>query len=58
MESQFKLLQELINKAGINVVTCGMCGDVLLHRVNEDEVSCPHCEFKSDPCDFPDLFLK
>ena len=48
-------LNVAINEIGINIVTCGNCGDVLLHKTSEDTITCPHCEFKSEPCDFPDL---
>jgi len=48
---------ELISqKANINIVTCGECGDVLLHSTEASEIECPHCGFTSEPCDFPDLF--
>jgi len=53
---QFELSREVVQKSGINIVTCGMCGEVLLHRFEETEIKCPYCEFESEPCDFPDLF--
>lgn len=58
MKNQYKLLQEVIKNTGINIVTCGDCGDVLLHRLDGAEVVCPHCNFTSDECNFGDLFLK
>lgn len=55
MEEQIKL-QEEMQSNGINLVTCGSCGDVLLHRIVEGDITCPHCGLESDPCNFPDLF--
>jgi DNA-directed RNA polymerase subunit RPC12/RpoP len=50
-------LQEKIQKlADINVVTCGHCGNVLLHERNDKEIECPYCETIMDVCDCPDLF--
>lgn len=53
-KTQIELMQEIIDKAKINIVTCGMCGDVLLHEIEDEEIKC-HCGFESEPCDFPDL---
>ena len=54
-ETQQDLLNEIIDKAGVNIVSCGNCGSVFLHRVNNIELCCPDCKYKSEPCDFPDL---
>lgn len=54
-ETQLELLQEIVEKAGINIVTCGNCGNVILHRTPTEEIKCESCEFESEPCDFPDL---
>jgi len=51
---QYDLQQEVIQKANINIVTCGDCGSVLLHRLEVEEVVCDSCGFTSEPCDFPD----
>lgn len=48
-------LNDLINKAGVNAVTCGNCGDVFLHITAEETITCPHCDYSGEPCDFPDL---
>ena len=55
-ERQYELVQEIIKSTGINIVTCGMCGETLLHKLSDEEVECPYCEFKSEQSDFPDLF--
>jgi hypothetical protein len=54
--TQLMLAKELIEKASINIVTCGNCGAVILHKVNDFEITCYDCEFTSEPCDFPDLW--
>jgi len=51
-------LQAEIQEHGFNLVTCGRCGDPFLHRTSEVTLECPHCEFESDPSDFPDLFYE
>jgi len=53
---QYDLAQVVIVKSGINIVTCGNCGSVNLHRLEDTEITCMDCNFKSEPCDFPDLF--
>ena len=53
--SQLDLQQEIVNKAGINIVTCGNCGDVIFHRLPVDRLGCPSCTFEEDSCHFPDL---
>lgn len=57
-------LQEKVQRlANINIVNCGHCGSVLLHNIvplsedtsSEDyHITCPYCDFTSEPCDFPD----
>jgi hypothetical protein len=55
-ETQADLQREVVEKSGINIVSCGMCAEVILHRISDDEILCPHCEFNQDPCHFPDLY--
>lgn len=61
---QIDLIEEVQRVAGINVVNCGSCGSVLLHRIvpltmdtpaEEYDITCPYCDFTSEPCDFPDF---
>lgn len=54
--TQYELSQKIVKDANVNIVTCGMCGDVFLHKMEEEELQCPHCDFTSDPADFPDLY--
>jgi|TARA_X000000368_G_C22872946_1_gene641765 predicted RNA-binding Zn-ribbon protein involved in translation (DUF1610 family) len=63
MLEQYDMAQEIVNKTGINIVTCGNCGDVLLHNINDldsegtsNDIVCPSCGWESESCDFPDLF--
>lgn len=41
--------------AKINIVTCGSCGNVMFHEINDTNLLC-ECGFESEPCDFPDLW--
>jgi hypothetical protein len=53
---QIALQEEIQSVAGINIVNCGDCGSVLLHKIDESEdIVCPYCGFTSEPCDFPDF---
>ena len=52
---QIALSQEIISKTNINIVTCGHCGTILLHRLSEDKVTCGGCMSVMDTCDCPDL---
>ena len=62
---QIELQNRIVLLANINLVTCGNCGSVMFHEVvvitqdmeeEEYEIECPYCDFKSEPCDFPDFF--
>jgi hypothetical protein len=55
MEEQLQM-SRAINGIGINIVTCGDCGGVVLHKTSDEDITCPHCNFTSEPCDFPDLY--
>lgn len=57
-QNQYDLFRE-INAADINIVTCGNCGSVILHRIEPDieELTCPYCGYESEPCDFPDFIV-
>ena len=55
MKTQLEMQLEIVAKTGINIVTCGNCGSVVLHEISDEVITCPDCRFESDPCDFPDL---
>ena len=57
-EYQAQLQEDCVNKAGINIVTCGECGLVFLHEVGQETLVCPHCQLDFEPCDCPDLYFK
>ena len=52
-------LQERIQASGINVVTCGDCGDVMFYEMTDNfYVECS-CGFDSnEPSDFPDFWYR
>jgi hypothetical protein len=56
LAKQYELVRTVIEDANINIVTCGMCGSVVLHKIESEEIECYDCNFISEPCDFPDLF--
>ncbi len=47
-------LQEELQSKGFNVVECGNCGSILLHRTNQEKINC-FCGTK-DVSDCPDLY--
>lgn len=51
-----KQLQQELQLLGYNIVSCGSCGNVFLHRTPTEEIQCPHCTLVGEPCDFPDLY--
>ena len=57
MITQLEILNEIQND-GYNVVTCGNCGDVVLHKIlnNIETIVCPHCITTMDISDMPDLY--
>lgn len=58
MESQYELNQKIVNLTGLNLVTCGNCGSIVIHKVTDKKITCPYCNLTSELCDFPDLFNK
>ena len=55
---QYGLAQEILEDTGINIVTCGNCGHIFLHRLDDNLLTCPHCLRINEPCDCPDLFYQ
>ena len=56
-------LQYEMQKAGLNLVDCPNCGGTLIHetmtRVGDMyDITCPYCEYTSEPADFPDHFYE
>jgi len=57
INNQIKLAQEM-QVSGFNVVTCGHCGTVNIHRMSQEDIECWSCGYSSEPCDFPDYFYE
>jgi hypothetical protein len=50
-------LQGKIQSAGFNIVTCGNCGSILLHELEDEKIDC-FCGNTMDLHDCPDLWHK
>ena len=55
-ENQIRIQQEMQN-AGFNIVTCGNCGSTLLHEIEDETIECL-CGHDMDLSDCPDLWYK
>lgn len=53
---QLKLMDEVRRVANTNMVTCGNCGAILLHKGDIFKVNCYSCEQEMDVHDCPDYF--
>jgi hypothetical protein len=53
---QLALMDEIRAKTDINIVTCGHCGCVFLHKLDDLDLTCFDCKTNGEPCDHPDLF--
>jgi hypothetical protein len=56
VKKQIELQNKVIKLANINVVTCGNCGCVLLHELNDKPIDCACCNSTLDQSDCPDLW--
>jgi hypothetical protein len=54
--NQIELQEKVQRLADVNIVTCGHCGNVVLHEMDAEEIDCPYCDRVMDVCDCPDLF--
>jgi hypothetical protein len=50
-------LQEKMQSLGINLVTCGHCGTVLLHKTKEEKIDC-FCGRVMSLSDCPDYWYR
>ena len=57
-EKQIELQERVIALANINIVTCGHCGSVLLHELNDELIECASCKHELDQSDCPDLWYE
>lgn len=53
--TQLELQRRIQDELGLNIVTCGNCGSVIIHERHDELIECPDCNNISDPCDFPDV---
>lgn len=58
VRKQIELQGRIIALANINIVTCGHCGSVLLHELNDQPIDCAFCNYEMDQSDCPDLFYE
>jgi len=51
---QISLMDDIRSLSKINIVTCGHCGSIVLHKTEVEEIDCPYCNRTLDVCDCPD----
>ena len=51
---QIELQERVVQLSGVNIVTCGNCGSVVLHDIKDSEIDCPYCDHILEVCDCPD----
>ena len=56
MDDQIKILKEIQGK-GLNIITCGLCGEVNLVRLTNEMFECYVCSEKQQHHDCGDLFF-
>lgn len=50
-------LQHQMQGSGLNIVTCGNCGTVIIHKCDErEDIDCWGCGENMDKSDCPDYF--
>lgn len=59
---QIELMEIIREKANINIVDCGNCGSIFLHKRivhsmdgGDEHLNCPYCEREMDESDCPDF---
>jgi ATP:corrinoid adenosyltransferase len=57
-EKQLRLMDEVRAKADINLVTCGHCATLLLHKLGETSIVCFGCKREMELCDCPDYWYE
>lgn len=58
MKHQHNLANRILIELGINIVSCGTCGNVLLQdiKAEKEEIKCVSCGSTGDIADFPNVF--
>lgn len=54
---QILLQKKVQDLANVNIVSCGNCGQIILHEINDDDIECFNCGFILDQSDCPDLWF-
>ena len=47
----------ILDQTGLDIVTCGECGDVNIVDVAKELQECFSCGYTAESCDFPSLFF-
>ena len=55
-EQQYNFISNIRLNLGLNIVTCGNCGAVLLHKIDAEKIHCYECNQQMEQCDCPDLW--
>ena len=55
-KQQIELQKKIQDLANVNIVTCGNCGQIILHERNEGDIECFECGEVMEQCDCPDLW--
>lgn len=58
LRKQLDLMDEVRRKSNINLVTCGKCGTLLLHKTKDEIVECYACKSMLAECDCPDFLYE
>lgn len=53
---QLDIMNQIRKSSDINMVTCGNCGTILLHYMNEYSIVCFECMNDMDLSDCPDYW--
>lgn len=56
LNPQYQLFVEMVDKSNINMVTCGNCGTILLHRRGDENITCFGCNHEMALSDCPDYY--
>jgi hypothetical protein len=55
-KKQIELMDDIRFKANINMVTCGHCGTIILHEMNDEPIDCFSCMSTMEQSDCPDYW--
>jgi hypothetical protein len=55
---QIKLMDDIRKETNINIVTCGNCGTIVLHKMDEENIKCFGCMNVMNVCDCPDYWYQ